>query len=242
MNQFRENKAGKYPISKEFARLLRAAQALRELTRGGYNPAVGTLLEKAGYDKNYRFKEEQTANIELTGWRLDEDDALRIDGPISFDLGGIGKGYAIDRVADIIRGQGFPYYIVEAGGDMVATEKRDGASYSVAIEWPGNPEMAVGLVYLKNKGLAVSDSFKRRWGKWHHIVDVHKNLPVDTVVGAAALSRDAWSADQMTSGLFLAEPVDYIQLQKNFDAGYLVFLSDGTLHASENWGGEFFAE
>jgi thiamine biosynthesis lipoprotein ApbE len=88
--------------------------------------------------------------------------------------------------------------------------------------------------------LAVSDSFRRRWGDWHHIVDPQAREAVRTVVGCAAVAPCAWDADCMTSGLFLSRPEGYADLTARFQASYLVFFADGTVRVSENWNGELF--
>jgi thiamine biosynthesis lipoprotein len=240
VNAFRSASAGTYGISETFAELLGRADRLRGLTGGVFDPAAGGLLERAGYDARYRFVPDAgTGGFRLPRWSLDGR-SLVLDGPAAFDLGGIGKGYCIDRVAGILRDRGYGFYVVEGGGDMVATSKADGSSYRVAVEWPGRPDTAVGVVELKDRGLAVSDSFRRRWGAWHHIVDPRTREAVRTVVGCAAVAPLAWDADCMTSGLFLASPETYADLAGYFRADYLVFGENGTVRVSADWPGELF--
>src|SRR3989344_2486826 len=140
---------------------------------------------------------------EMPMWTLAAQ-TLTLDGPAVFDIGGMGKGYCIDRVADIIRSYGHEHFLVDGGGDIFATTKAGGAPWRIAIEYPGKPDMAAGLVDLKDQGLAVSDGFRRRWGKWHHIVDPKSKKSVERVAGAAAVASSAWDADCATSALFFA--------------------------------------
>lgn len=240
VNQFREALPGTYAISLEFAVLLKEADKLRVLTDGAYDPAVGGLLEHAGYDATYQLEPDgQEATYRIPQWSLAEQE-LTIDGAVIFDLGGIGKGYCIDMVADILKQQGERYFLVEGGGDMYGTTKRDGSPYRVALEWPGKPDTAFGVVELNHQGVAVSDSFKRRWGKWHHILDPHTKQPIEGVIGAAAVAPSAFAADCMTSGLFLAPPQKYGELSRALEAQYVVFRQDGTVGVSPQWGGELF--
>src|SRR3989338_3731055 len=70
-NAFRNAEAGDYPISNEFAVLLAKADDLRKLTDGGYDPAVGGLLGRAGYDAKYSMKPlPHTAEFGLPAWKL----------------------------------------------------------------------------------------------------------------------------------------------------------------------------
>lgn len=238
VNAFREAKAGTYPISPEFARLLVRAAELRMLTGGIYDPAVGAVLESAGYGAQSGLAPVRHGD-QLPVWSISED-TVTLDGPVAFDLGGIGKGYCIDRIADIIRAAGHDHFIVDGGGDMYGTTKADGRPWRAAIEYPGRPDLAAGVVELTNEGLAVSDSFRRRWGKWHHLIDPGAHRSVETVVGAAAVALDAWSADCMTSALFFATPEHYREIARQLGSSYLVFYADGRAIASETWPGELF--
>ncbi len=237
-NAFREAVAGTYPVSTELARLLERAAQLRTLTGGIYDPVVGAVLESAGYGGQNGLVPIQYGE-QLPVWSI-ADELLTLDGPTAFDLGGIGKGYCIDRLADLIRAAGFEYFIVDGGGDMFGTTKADGRPWRVAIEYPGKPDTAAGVVDLHNQGLAVSDSFRRRWGKWHHLVNPMMQQNIERVVGCAAVAADAWSADCMTSGLFFASPERYGELSQEFKASYIVFQSDGQARVSSDWAGEIF--
>ncbi|MEK9151615.1 MAG: FAD:protein FMN transferase [Patescibacteria group bacterium] len=239
VNMFRESPAGDFVVSKEFALLLATAGRLRTLTDGAYDPAVGTILETAGYGGKQGLKPLKKTVPTLPQWSL-ADTTLTIDGPIAFDLGGIGKGYCIDKVANILRRFGCDYYLVDGGGDMAVTTKADGSAWRVAIEYPGKPDTAASLAELSHQGLAVSDSFRRKWGKWHHLIDAQGKKPIEGIIGCAAVAPDTWAADRMTSGLFFAPVESYPALAKEFAASYLIFRSDGTASVSPDWGGEIF--
>lgn len=241
VNQFRDARAGTYTITREFALLLTRADRLRMLTGGVYNPAVGGLLERTGYDQQYRLQSDDQAisEYQLPQWSL-TGESVTLSGSAVFDFGGIGKGYCIDMVATHLGRLGYEYFLVEGGGDMYGTTKRDGNPYRVALEWPGQPEMAFGVVELKYQGIAVSDTAKRRWGRWHHIIDPGKKKPVEGIIGATAVAPTAFSADCMTSGLFLSDPKRYGALAEEFGAQFAVFQKDGTVQVSADWRGELF--
>lgn len=240
VNQFREGVAGTYEVSEIFALLLTRADQLRQLTGGVYDPAIGGLLEHAGYDPTYRLESDQKVeSFVLPKWSL-SGRKVTLDGPVVFDFGGIGKGYCIDLVAGMLERLGYQYYLVEGGGDMYGTTKRDGSPYQVALEWPGKPDTAFGVVALDHQAVAVSDSFKRRWQKWHHIIDPHAKKPIEGVVGCAALAGNAFAADCMTSGSFLSPEEGYGKLVEELQAEYVVFRANGTVGVSQNWPGELF--
>ncbi len=242
VNAFRESDAGTYPLSEELFILLERAEKLRTLTAGAYDPAVGALLERAGYGYASKGSHEEGSvdDFVLPSWSLTGRE-LVIDGPTAFDFGGIGKGYCIDIVSRLLSDVGQRYFLVEGGGDMYGTKKRDGSAWQIAIEYPGNPELMAGTVALADQGLAVSDRFRRRFGDWHHVVDPKRKRPTDSIDGCAAVAPDAWAADCMTSGLFLAEKNRYPTLAQAFEGEYLVFFRDGKAEVSADWKGELFS-
>lgn len=240
VNAFRESSAGTYYISREYALLLQEAARLRTLTNGVYDPAAGGLLERAGYDATYRLEPaDDVAQFVLPRWEL-AGQRLTIDGPAAFDLGGIGKGYWIDKVAALLTERGYTHIAVEAGGDMYVTTKAGGTPWKVAIEYPGRKDTAAGVLALRNQALAVSDTFRRRWGKWHHVVDPKQNRAVENIIGVAAIAPNAWHADCMTSALFLSQPDTYERIAQEYKAQYLVFYANGQCAVSADWAGELF--
>lgn len=239
VNRFRKAEAGDYEVSPEFAFLLARADALRTYTDGVFDPAAGALLERAGYDEQYSLTPQSVEEFELPAWQL-SGTTLTLSGPTAFDFGGIGKGYAIDLVAALLTERGYEHFLVDAGGDMYATNKADGGPWRIALEYPGKPDTAAGIIDLHQQGLAVSDSFRRRWGTWHHLVDPKRKEAISAVNGAAAVAETAWDADCMTSVLFMAPPQYYDSAAQSLTASYVVFLQDGTCRVSERWPGELF--
>ncbi|MDD5084306.1 MAG: FAD:protein FMN transferase [Candidatus Moranbacteria bacterium] len=238
VNAFRKSEAGTYEPSSDFSYLLKVADRLRFLTNGKYDPAVASILEDAGYGpvKKLGPLKKREGDI-VPQWSL-SGNMLSIDGPIAFDFGGIGKGYCIDGVAALLRDAGYGYFLVEGGGDMVATTKADGSPFRIAIEYPGRPDTAASMVDLSNQGIAVSDIFRRRFGKWHHLIDVQEKKPIQAIIGSAAVAKDAFFADCMTSGLFFAPIRNRPLLASAFESAYIVFRKDGMAHASSDWPGE----
>jgi len=234
--------AGRYPMpSPEFLTLLSKAKRLRELTSGRFDPAVASLLDHAGYNASYRFSlDTALENISVPKWDIVSDELL-IDGPISFDFGGIGKGYCIDLVSTFLKENEFFHHIVEAGGDIFATEKIDGSPYKAGIEAPWQEGIIIGTVLLQNQGLAVSDRLKRKWGKWHHIIDVKTKEPVMEIMGCVAIARSAFDADSATSLIFFLNSEEVTnQTIDELGTEYLIFDKQGRAKKSSKWNWPLF--
>jgi thiamine biosynthesis lipoprotein len=240
VNQFKTAVAGSYQISAELAKLLQRASELRTQSQGRFDPAVAGLLERAGYDASYTLTPKPEADsFTLPSWDIDGA-TLILEGPASFDLGGIGKGYAIDMMSGLLSGLGFECYLVEAGGDAFGTRKQNGQPWRVAVQYPGKPDTAAGLLTLSHQGVAASDIFRRRWKNWNHIVDPKQNRAVTKIIGAVACANTAWDADCMTSALFFCSEENYSEVSRHYQATYLVFQDDDTCLISPEWEGELF--
>lgn len=240
VNSFRTAKAGRYKVSAMLAEILHASKRLEHLTEGRFNASVATLFESIGYDQKYDFgKAPDKVSWQAPQWSIEQNE-ITIDGPIVFDVGGIGKGYWIDQISQILKKHHFPDHLVEGGGDMFATQKKDGSAWRIALEWPGKPDTAIGIIELKNQGLAVSDIFRRKWKNWHHLVDAKKNTPVKQIIGCAAVAPSAFLADQMTSVISFAKPEKYAEIAEEFGAQYLYMNQDEKVFVSGGWRGEMF--
>lgn len=239
-NAFRNSPAGTYTVSEEFAALLRIAKKLEHMTAGRFNAAVGGLFERVGYGgARDTLPEDDVSSYSLPVWSL-EGREITIDCPVVFDVGGFGKGYAIDRTAELLKNRGFEHLLVDGGGDMYGTRKRGGEPWRVAIQHPGKEDTAAGMLELIDAGLAVSDTFRRRWGAWHHIIDAKGKKPVRNVIGCAAVASSACDADCATSLLFLASSETYPAVACEFGSKYLIFQSDGSARMSPGWPGELY--
>ena len=241
-NTWRTAKSGKYPVSPEFANLLDFAQTLRAKTHDKFDPAIGGLLELSGYNREYDFtpdisqiKKWRVPHWNLTGLTLD------VDGPVVFDVGGYGKGSCVDLVVQLLQRKGFQYFLVDGGGDMYGSSKKDGSGWNVAVEWPGKPDEALTLVTLKNQALAASDILRRRWQEWHHLLDPLKRQPHQEVLSCATVSSRTQTADGLTTALALTPPENRATLASEYSVEYVMVTSDQKVHRSAGWPGQFWS-
>jgi thiamine biosynthesis lipoprotein len=242
-NKFRNCVAGSYDVSEDLARMLSAAKKLSDLTDGAYDIGVATLLEQAGYDQEYNFEKAPDSPNQIgwhpPQWSIDGTQ-LTIDGPVVFDVGGIGKGYWIDQISAILKTHGFEYHLVDGGGDMYATVKANAEPWRIAIEYPGKPDTAISVVDLTHQGLAVSDIYKRKWKNWHHLVNAKTGKPIESILGNAAIAKTAFIADQMTSCLSFGQQDMYLRYAFELDAEYIALTKENKLLISPDWRGELF--
>lgn len=203
-------------------RLLQTAQRLHRATEGAFDPTVAPLMRCWGFvNDTGRLPEPQALAEarERTGMHLvtlDEDDfTVSFARPgMMLDLGGIGKGYAIDEAVLLLREAGVERAFLHGGTSTIYALGRplDGAEWTVALPYPGRDGTADGgdvlaVLPLENEALSVSAV----WGKafeaggktYGHVLDPRLGRPVDGAVLAAVVLPSATESDALSTALLV---------------------------------------
>jgi thiamine biosynthesis lipoprotein len=165
--------------------------------------------------------------------------AITLPAACGLDLGGIAKGWTVDRVSEGLKNtSGFA---INAGGDIFAGGKRaDGALWSVGIVDPLHPDLNLTVLELTDKAVCTSSTARRNWRRngiyGHHLIDPRSGKPsVSTVISATIIAESAVTAEIIAKTALILGPVagmEFIQNQSGID-GILV-LNDGRLLRSSN--------
>lgn len=203
---------GTYTLPDDAKELFDLYQKLYLLTDGKMTPLIGTVMEQAGYDKDYSLTEKKLEVPPL--W----DDAIEYDFPkltvkksVLIDIGAIGKGHLIDIVGSMIEGN----YVIDAGGDI----KVKGVSQIIGFENPENVAQVIGEVSIKDKSIAGSSGSRRKWGRFNHIIDPFKLESPDQIKATWAIADTAMLADALATALYFTQPEE---LKKHFDFEYYI--------------------
>jgi len=170
-------------VSPELFQLLSACLEYSRQSEGAFDISVGPLMKLWGFYKGYGSlpKPDEVAEaIGKIGYRhihLDSSaGTVSFDRPgVELDPGGIGKGYAVDRMVDVLKRLGFEIAYV-AGSDSsiygLGAPPTEPRGWRVEIKDPRNPRRAVAEVFLKNMSLSTSGSaekFFRAEGPAHRL-------------------------------------------------------------------------
>ncbi len=173
-------------VSEPFEGLVRTALRYAAETDGAFDPAVLHALVAAGYDRDF---DEVLAGAraalrpaERCGrWReIDvRPGAVRLPAGVGLDLGGIAKGWTVDRAAEDALAEGLPWALVSAGGDMRVIGQAP--ELDIPVEDPREPANELGRLRLSSGALATSTTVRRSWGEGrHHVIDPLTGAPADT--------------------------------------------------------------
>jgi thiamine biosynthesis lipoprotein len=138
---------------------------------------------------------------------------------MSITLGGIAKGYAVDKCAAILRVRGFHDFMMQAGGDMYIAGKKGDEPWMVAIRDPrGEANSFFAVAPVEDHSFSTSGDYERGFVKdgvrYHHILDTRTGQPAHASRSVTIRARDAFTADAWSKVMFIMGPRDALELIK----------------------------
>jgi len=216
----REAAAGPGAVEPELLDLLSECLRWSRDSDGAFDVTVGPLMKAWGFfrDEGRVPGDPELAQVlESVGYRhviLDRQaGTVSFDRPgVELDLGGIGKGYAVDRVVELLRRRGIASALVNLGGSSVygigAPPGR--SAWEVGIQDPTDPAKTAVTVTLRDRALSVSVGYARLFEQdgvtYAHILDPRSGRPVQGVLSVAVLSGRATDGDALDNALFVQGP------------------------------------
>src|SRR6188768_3350646 len=138
--------------------------------------------------------------------------AVRLPKAHKIGLGGIAKGYIVDRAADVLKKAGLRSFLVQAGGDLYGSgRKPDGSPWVSGIQDPRGPEgSSFATIELTDHAFSTAGDYARSYviGKrrYHHIIDPHTGYPATASRSVTVWADDATTADAVDDAVFILGP------------------------------------
>jgi len=200
-------------VSVQFFSILKEALRFYEETNGVFNPGILSAIENSGYTKSIELIKGRelaapspTAPVftKLRPYQLDEA-RQTVVLHTRIDLGGIAKGWVVDRTADILSQYGFGF--VNVGGDIRIFGSLP-RPLNIGIEDPFDPSKMLSSIQVSDGAVATSTSMKRRWkvsGKSkHHLIDATTGEPsASTIISSTVTAPTAVEADVLAKVVLL---------------------------------------
>lgn len=163
---------------------------------------------------------------------------------MAIGLGGIAKGYALDRVADMLHAEGFHDFLLFGGGQVRVGGQRGDRPWRVGIQHPRNPKSYFGFVEVSGDHSVSTSGDYEHWfvheGRhYHHILDPKTGFPSDKSASVTVISPTALWADAIDTALFVLGPEEALKRLRSAPGGpHEAVLVDPalTLYQSENLG------
>jgi len=245
-----DRRADHVRVSPEMMTILRLCVRMNRATGGLFDPAVLPSLEHAGYDRSFELvpaeqRPSSSAAPELwsvAAMTLDESrSVVRMPAGMRLDLGGIGKGYAVDRAGQVMAPLGD--YLIDAGGDILASGNGPAADgWLIAVGHPTSPDIVLQHVVLRDEAIATSSIARRRWRRGsvqqHHIIDPRRGEPAQTdCLSVSVIARTTMEADVYAKCALILGSTGGRLLLEGHNLPGLFVLTDGNIETTTNWEG-----
>jgi len=208
---------GPQPASEEILRIVRQSQEIHEYTEGAFDitfAAIGRLWDFKKQPPRIPSPEAIAAAlpfVDASKLRVDLDaGTLEIPAGMAIGLGGIAKGYAVDRAMQVIMDRGIRHAMVNAGGDLKALGRKRGELWQIAIKHPRERDTMIALLPVSNTCVVTSGDYERFFDhegkRYHHIIDPTTGYPSQGCISATVVAPEAAIADAFATALCVLGP------------------------------------
>ena len=208
---------GPHPMTKEELRLIGRSLEIGRLTEGAFDvtfAGVGKLWNFKARPPKVPTAEEVKAALLRVDYRKVQIDleggTATLPADMRIGLGGIAKGYGVDRAMAVLMKRGIRHAVVNAGGDLKALGKKRGKSWEIAIKHPRDRERVIAVLPVSNVCVVTSGDYERFYlheGKrYHHILDPRTGYPSTGCMSATVTAPDAAFADALATAMCVLGP------------------------------------
>ena len=215
--------AGKHPVQvgTELRDVLETARQISDWTHGKFDVTFGVMSDLWKFDyqnqdgavPDHRAVVRRRPLINYRDLELDERNGtafLRREGMV-VNVGGIGKGYAVDRARAILHDRGFRDFLIQFGGDMYAGGREGDHAWKLGIQDPRGPANRIfATVNVSDSTFSTSGDYARSFIKdrrrYHHILDPATGEPTQGCRSVTIMTGSATIADGLSTGVFVLGP------------------------------------
>ncbi len=237
--------AAKEPVrvSAELLDLIARGIEMSRLTHGAFDITYASVGQLYDFRAGVRPDEKQiAATLPAISYRFVELDLVErtvffARRGVRIDLGGIAKGYAVERGVGILREQGIAHGLVSAGGDSRVLGDRRGAPWIVGVRDPRNSDRVVARLPLIDEAISTSGDYERFFEedgvRYHHIISPATGHSASEVRSVTIVGPDATMTDGLSTSVFVMGLKDGLQLIDSLDDFEAVIVDQhGKLHRS----------
>ena len=225
-------------ISQELFDLLTTALEYSRITDGAFDITYASV----GYLYDYRHHvhpDEKQIDAALPGINYQHvllDPKARTvkfsQAGVRIDLGGIGKGHAVDRGIAVLQGRGINHALVTAGGDSRIIGDRFGKPWVVGIRHPDRKDEVIARIPLEDAAISTSGDYERYFDengvRYHHIIDPHTGHSASKVRSATIIGPTATRTDGLSKTAFVLGPERALEIYNRLgDIDAILVAPDG---------------
>lgn len=229
---------GPAPVELNLYRLLRRGAEIHRQTGGAFDHASGaliTLWQRSRRENRLPSPDEQQDALASSGVQhVSFDDAatrVLLDAHgVAFNLGAIGKGYAVDRAGEVLNRAGVANWLVHGGKSSVLAHGTHAGhdGWPIGLRNPLFPDRPYFTLLLKDAALSTSGTavnwFRHEGKRYGHILDPRTGQPVETMLSVSVIAPDAALSDALSTAFFVLGVEKALQCCDNFyEVGVILF-------------------
>lgn len=238
VSRINESNGEALAVSADMLAIVETADAVSRATNGAFDITVEPVVRLWGvYGGEWRVPDESEINEALRAvdyTRLRYDAAQRtimVGRGQRIDLGGIGKGYASDRMAEVLLEYGVDGALISLGGNVHALGLRqDGGDWRIGIRDPQDESGILAVVELSGRAVITAGSYQRYFEadgvRYHHIMDPSSGRPAESgLLSVTVIAQSGAYADALATALFVMGPDQAIALWRQLGGFDMILVS-----------------
>ena len=243
------NRQGENHLSPQTSQIIQEAIKFSEMTEGAFDITCRPLInlwKRAKKEAKIPTLQEIEEAKNLVSYKKIalEGDLVKLQQPgMQIDLGGIAKGWAVDKAIQALKKREVRAALVNAGGDLYALGRRGlWKKWEVGIQHPRDQEKILTTIEVSDKGVATSGDYRRYFTlegrRFSHIVDPRTGETVEEVpMSVTVVAPDATTADALATGIFVLGPEEGMRLIESLPGiEGLIVSEEMRMDSSSGWG------
>ncbi len=244
---YKLNQAQNFPVivSEKVSNLIKYSILMAKKTDGAFNPCLYPITSAWGFTKKENkipSDEELKKMLPLADYKKVRinGNAVSMEKGMMIDLGAVGKGFAGDEAAKIMKSFGIKSALLDLGGNIQTIgSKPDGSNWTIGIKNPfeqGN----IGSIEVKDKAVITSGGYERFFigkdgKKYIHIFDGKTGKPAETeIVSSTVIGKSGTECDALSTSLFvmgIEKSINFWKNESNFD--FILVTDERKIYVSE---------
>ena len=231
-------------VSAETIEVLHVAARIATESGGAFNAGIGRLIQLWGFAGGQPVvPEREMIDRALAGVEpgsvtvADDGTVIKVSPHLAIDLGGIAKGYAIDRAVQILADAGIRHASVNAGGDMRLIGDRSGSPWRIGIQHPRQSGQLLARLDLAGRAVVTSGDYERSFESggilYHHLLDPRTGYPARGCQAVTVVAENAAYADALATAVFVLGPEAGLELLRKSPAEGLIVAADGAVQVTD---------
>ncbi len=235
---------GPIPVSREMAEVIAVSVECGRVTGGAFDISYFPLRPLWDYKAEHPTlptQEQVRAALEFVDYArilVDrEGSTVELPAGFSLDLGGIAKGYGVDRGMRVLLEQGIANGLVQAGGDTKALGRKFDKPWQIALKHPRRKDEVFAVLPVVNQCVQTSGDYERFFEidgqRYHHILDPRTGWPSQGCMSATVIGPEATFCDGIATAMCVLGPEAGLALIEQLERVEAVLVGmDGQVHLS----------